>query len=437
MRPGIDGPTAALVALPYRDVHVRVEVANGSGTLIDLTSRCQSVMWTDPNPQQPIGSLDVVLVRENAARTASLAPFVAASSLNVLDDGVTFSPLVQIGRAITLEIAFTAEKAARPADDSALWYEVFRGRVGNVAWPQNYGGQASIHALDQGGRMQKEKAEAEHTYAAGTAVETVAQAALDDFYGAGTYTLSVPAASGAVLSNDYAPGQQKTLWQIVQELATSIGWVAWYRYSSRTASALTFFEPARTKAVSDATVPAIYSYDALSVDENEIANVLYGKYVDDVGAAQVVGPIESTASIAAYGGIRRSAWIALGEDSAVRSAADMTALLGAALSDMADPDAIASVTVPLFPFTEAGNDLLTFDDPQRVRFDSPQLWAPYSVTHTIAANQNPTTTMQVRGKPSAGFRAWDGRAKEYRPPAALTGFTLTSDDTTALATADD
>lgn len=425
----IDGDPAAC------DRHWRLRIANGSGTLKDYSTRMQGLTWTQPNASQPVGTMQVRLVRSMADGSLSLAPFVSGSTLNVLDDGTTYSPALDVGRTITLDLAYTAVGAGRPIDASALWYEVHRGRVTGVQWPTYAWGPVIVTAADQGGRMVKEKTEAENKYDSGTAIETVAQDVLDDFYAGSAPTLNVPVATGAVLANDYAPGPQRPVWQCLQDLAQSIGFVCWYRYTDSTTAALTLFEPDRTLAVSTATVSAVIDVTALEVNEAEIANVLYGRYYDTDGAAQAVGPIADATSISKYGGVRRAAWIALGEDSPVRDSTAMDSLLDKALSDMAEPDALAAVTIPLYPFAECAVDLLTFPADGR-HFDADQLWAPYAITHTVEPNQQPTTTMQVRGKPSAGYNAWAGRSQPYKAPAAPTSFTLLADDTTALPTQD-
>ncbi len=401
----LDAATLALLEAGTYDDHHKVLVANGSGTLIDLSGRLTAGSWVQSGPSQPIASVVFEFLRElNDDITTSLSPFIGASTLNRLDDGTTFSELLQMGRLVVYSVALTAIDGDRPADDSTLWYEVFRGLIDDDGSGGRYG-NAVITCSDRAGRWNVESSEAEYTYAAGTSIEAAVQAVLDNKYGSSTYTVSTPTATGSVLSNIYGPGRQKKIWEQVWELPQSIGWVGWWRYSAAATSSYTLFEPDRDKTVSDFTLPVVRDLTQLNVSARELANVLYGEFSDADGARQLVGPIEDTVSIAKYGGVRRVGTISLPEDSPVRSESDMTALLNAALSDTADPDAIATAEVPFFPFAEVAADLLTFTA-NDIHFDTDQKLAPFAITHQFAAGAQSKTVMQLRGKPSAGKRTW-------------------------------
>lgn len=417
MRPGLDGATTTLYESGDFEMHTRLKVANGDGTLINLQGRYTGGTLTLPNPNAPIGSLSIDLLRETSAAGAnSLAPFVEASTLNRLDDGITYSPLLQIGRLTTLDVALTAKGAARPVDGSALWFEVFRGHVVSVAWPGRESRAASIRCNDLGGVLQKTKSEVGYTYTSGTSIESAIRDVLDNngWTSINTYT---PVATSKVLSEDYAPGLQKTVWEQVWGLAQSIGWVCWFRYKADNTPYLTVFEPARTKVVPDMDVTA-WEFSQLGVDEEQIGNVGYGIFSDSAGVRQQAGPEEDAVSIAKYGGIRRAFWIVLAEDSPVRATADMEDLLAAAVADTADPDAIATALTPPLPFAECSVDLYTFPA-QSSFFDSAIDLAPFGVTVDFRANTEPSSTAQLRGKPTAGYRTWVGkRADEPPEPTA-------------------
>ena len=426
MRAGVDAATLALYLGGSFDAHTRVRVANGSGTLVNLQGRYQGGALALPNPSTPIASLNLNFIRElNQTGTDSLAPYVRTSTFNRLNDGVTYSPLLQLGRLVTLEVALTAEGGARPPDNSVLWYELFRGVIVRVHWPRRWEPVAGITCADMGYLLQQRKSEVAYTYAAGVPVETAIRQVLDN-NGFTTVALNVPVATGKVLSNPYAPGRQKTTWEQVWALAQSIGYLIWYRYTGTGGLALTLFKPSRTKTVPDMTVAKLHDWQELSIDAEEIRNVGYLQYFDGNTQRQEVGPQENAASIAAYGNIRRIFWIVLTESSPVRSAPDATAMLADALSDVADPDVLAtSVTTPMF-FAEPGTDVYLFPaDPKF--FTEDQQFAPFAVNwsfDTRAAvgatgavwSMAAPSNMQVRGAPTAGSKTWIGRGTEAPGP---------------------
>lgn len=407
MRPDITAGDRTLLDSGDYDLWWEWEVANGDGTMVDVSDRVSATSLTLPNPNQPVGTATVRFNRElERTANASLAPFMEGSTLNRLDDGTTYSPLLEIGRRVIGRVAITARGASRPASG---YYEVLYGRIADVDWPE-WEGAAQILCRDQAGEMQKVKSETAYTYDSGIAIETAIQEVLDN-NGYSAITLSVPVATGKVLSANYAPGVQKTVWSQVWALAQSIGWVIWWRYDASGNRQLTLFEPDRDKAVSDFTVAKVREVTQLRISEEEIGNVAYGVYTDENGARRTTAAVEDAVSIAKYGGIRRSYWISEAEDSPIRSDASMTALLQAALSDTADPDAIMAVRVPGNPFLECSVDLCTFSANGR-HFDTDQLLAPFSVTVDHQEGRDHESTINVRGRPSGGYITWAGRRED-------------------------
>lgn len=408
MRSGLDAATLALYESGVFKTHTKLTVENGSGTQINLQGRYINLALSLPNTKEPIGSLEVLFVREftKDGYATSLSPTIAGSSFNKLDDTTTYSPLLQLGRLVRLSVALTAKSGSRPIDGSALWYEIFQGFISDVKWPQWEGHKASITCNGLGGILQIAKSETAYTYSAGTSLEDVAQAILDN-NGFTDIELYFPAATSKVLPNDYAPGLQKTVWSQLWALAQSMGWVCFFRYRGSNPVELTFFEPARTKTVADMAVVKWWDWTALSINQEEVRNVGYVQYYDIDTGQQLIGPLENAASITKYGGslgIRRPFWIALTEDSPVRSELAAQALLEAALTDVADPDALAKVrTYPLL-FAEVGTDLYSFPADGRF-FDTAQTFAPFAVS-IIVEPQREVSTVDVRGVPTAGMLNW-------------------------------
>lgn len=425
----MDAGTLALVASGDFDDHWLFQVANGSGTLKDVSARVSAHSLTLPNPDAPISSLSLTFVRELLGPGDSLAPFMGASALNRLDDGTTYSPLLEVGRVVVASVALTARGAARPATG---YREVFRGRLSGDSWPGHYG-DISLTALDQSGRFQKEAMEADLLIPAGTSIEAAMQTVLTTRYGAGAYTLSTPVATGQVLSVDYRAGKQKKVQDVLWGLAQSIGWVVWWRYGADNVARLTLFEPQRAKSTSDFTFPKVRDLTHLEVNEEQISNVLFGEYTDPAGVRQPVGPVEDAVSITKYGGVRRASWISEEPDSPVKSDADMLLILNAALSDMSDPDAVQVAEVAPLPFGECAVDLYTFAA-DGVHYDSAQQLAPYSITVTGRAHALSSSAVSVRGRPSGGYRSWAGRRADNPPPEASPRVAVTVRETATVGT---
>jgi hypothetical protein len=409
VRAGLDAATLALYVSGAYDVHARLRVANGDGTMVNLQGRWMGIRFEFPNPDQPIPSLTVDLLREYAAHESgadSLAPMVQTSTWNRLDDGVTYSPLIELGRTVTCDVALTAVRGARPADGSALWYEVFRGFVTKRPAPKKLGRVLTMHCAQAAGKLEIAKSEAAYTYAAGTAIETAIVAILtNNGFAAVDWPVDVPVATGKVLSKTYAPGLQKTTWEQAWATAQSIGMLLLPTYRADGTVALSLFEPPRTKTVADMTVPKIHDFEEFDVDGRYLGNVGRAHFTDSAGVRQQAGPVEDADSIARYGDMRRPFWLSFAEDSPVRSYTDAVTILGLAVADVADPEVLATVATPAMPFIECARDLYAYAEDARF-FTGTQNYAPFSAWFEIRADQPHRGAHGVSGKPSAGYRTW-------------------------------
>lgn len=419
--------------------HWRVQVENGSGTMIDISDRLSAGSVHLPSPDAPIGTCELEFVREpNDDASGSLAPLVDASSFNREDDGLTINPLIQIGRDVTLEIAITARGAARPADGSSAWHEVLGGYVKQPHWPERYG-NVRVECLDRAYALMRTYAEEERTYSAGTTIEAAIQAVLDDTMGASAYTLTVDdvAGSGATgqgLSVNFEAGI-KPVWDIAQALAHSIGWVLWYRYDATGTAQLTLTEPRRSKSAADYTFTTSQIEDVtkLTVVEEDIRNVVVVSYFDSQLDAQRVDAEDAT-SIAKYGDIRRLIVIAEEEDSPIRTQADAEALRDAVLSDLKDPDADQAIRT--FGAWWAGDpsvDLYSFAA-NTYLYDNAQTLAPYRIDIEFAVGEMAAATIAARGKPSGGSGQWLGRVGPARSDVPAITDLYTSEQTESAVT---
>lgn len=434
MRPDVTSAELTLLQSGEYDEHWRLKIANGSGTMVDVSGRLRSGSVHFPSPDAPIGTAELVLARDvNDDTTTSLAPLVDASSYNRLDDTVTISPLIHVGRAVTLEVAVTARGAARPADGSALWHEVIGGFAKQPTWPQRYG-DITVEVMDRAYKLMRTHIEAPNTYDVLTPTEDVIQAILDDVMGASTYPLTVDDAgsppsgtTGSALSVNYQP-DVVPVWEAIQALAASIGWVLWYRYDATGAAVLTLTEPRRAKATADYTFTnaQLADVDNLTVIEDDIRNVVVVTYLDEDGAEQSVTSSDAT-SITKYGGIRRYIQIVEDETSPIRTEAAAQGLRDAVLSDLKDPDADLAVrTFGAWFAGEPSVDLYAFPANDWM-YDNAQTLAPYSIRIEFAQGSLASATIAARGKPSGGSGRWIGRRRGDPTVTGLAYVTLDLD----------
>lgn len=403
MRQGLDAATLALYQSREFDTHIQFSVANGSGTFVNLHGRIQHWSYAHPDPNNTVGMLDVTLIRE-ATGKGSLAPFVTSSTLNRLDDGVTYSPLLLVGRRHVFKVALTAVGAARPAENSTLWYEVHSGRLIKVSWPQYDSRVMRIQCLDLAGELSKVKSEVAYTYAVGTPFETVAQQILNN-NGYSSLTMYVPAPTGKVLEVAYAPGLQKSIWEQLSDVAKGMAWQCWVRYKPDNTPAITLFNPDRNRITTDLTIERVDNWTNLEVDENQIRNVGYVQYTDANGVRQMAGPVVDNDSIAKYGGFRRPFWISYAPDSPVRTADAANNILNTAIADVKDPDAEASAAMGCLIFAEPTIDRYLFQEDDRFYTGTLTLTV-FAISTSQTGYEQPKSDPQLRGRASAGFRHW-------------------------------
>lgn len=419
MRSSIDAGTLALYTSGAYDLHTKLTVENGDDTPINIDGRYAKIVHDSPTPSKPIANIKVTFLREQAdGPSKSLAPMIEESTYNKLDDESTYSPLLQIGRVVVLEIALSAVGGARPSDVSGLWYEIFTGYITDVNWPNYDSPLGTITCNDLGGVLQVHKSESPYTYTASTSIETVASQILTNNGLSSFVTLYFPSATGKVLPVDYAPGYQKTVWSQLWGLAQSMGWVCFFRYRGQNPVELTFFEPSRTKTVSDMTLPRWWDFKQLDLSDDEVRNVGFLVYYDEDGSQNMLGPYVDSASIAKYGGslgIRRQFWIVLELTSPIRSASAAADMLNAALSDVADPDIIATIRTQPLVFGEVSTDLYTIPEYGKF-FDTDQKLAPFGIRTVIEPGFKAHSELSVRGVPTAGIGTWKELDVSYVPP---------------------
>lgn len=406
-------PELAILAAATRRVTYRVKVANGSGTMIDLSSWVESISRNE-DVDQPVAGATVSFTRANGV-LQTLSPLRTDSTLNRLDDLVTYGPQLDLVRSITIEVATTAIGVAPVAGDYKL---KFKGRTATVSFGSN---PIVVECRDEGGVLVDRWVETKKLYGSGpgVAVETVMQSIHDDVFGAGVVPVWTPTSPSYLVSPAFQQQYQSVMDADVA-LAQLPGWDVRYKWDDGTgAFRFKFYAPDRTKTVPDFTFgPAAYfDVSTLELSELDIRNVVIVEYKDvaDLGNRKTI-VVSDSASIAKYG--RRPLFIIESDDSPINTSAEATTMGNAALADMKDPKAEFEITAPFCWPLELG-DLDRFL-PNAVHFDTNQDWAIVSITDELSPGRH-ETKIRVRGKPLGQYITWLGRGQTIGGPVGGTG----------------
>lgn len=396
--------------------HKRVQVRNGSGTWINLSS-LQGYNWIDEleygvdidNPW----TATIKLFREVGA--LSLAPFMETSVLNRLDDGTTYSPLLDVAREIKIEGA-TLASGATPA--SGDWQLFFHGYIDEVQWPE-LDSRATLICTDLTARLRDTFIETPATYGAsgGVLVETVGQSILTD--NATGVTLYTPTSPGFNITR-YTPAGVSVLEALQRLLNDTTGWPIRSKYDSGTGTfRITLVDPQRSKTVPDKTLPASFysNVTQLGISLQGIRNKWTTFYTDATTGLRAFVTDDDSASMLRYGGFYRTAEIEEGNDSPIDTAAEATRMNDAALADTKDPLATMEIESLWYPWVEL-NDLERFTA-NGIHFDTDQDLAVVGIRHKLGpvlenGEQDDLTYLLVRGTPAGQYTRW--LAKDSRLP---------------------
>lgn len=392
-------PELAVLALTVQKVTPRLKVENGSGTMIDVSTWLEGFKL-DVDVDKPVSGLVVSFRRDNQP-FQSLAPLRGDSTLN-RDDTASYSPLLDVGRRITLEVATNAPSDAPIAGDFKL---LFDGRQDVVNWEHS---PVSVSARDLGGDLNDRWIETVQKYGSveGVPIQTVVQQILDNGHGIGVLVLNVaddPA-------YDIAPGyyqQEMSEMDAFLALAQLRGLDIRYKYDEASGTfKFTLSDPPRGKTVPDYTFAASQYYDVtdLFIDRTNIRNVIQGEYREAGTFFRNTVTVEDATSETRYG--RRFFRIVEGDDSPIDSAAEMTVMVNAALSDLKDPKAEQEIEMPFFWPMDL-NDLYRFTE-NGIHYNSPQDLAVTSYSHEFGRNRI-RTVARVRGSPAGAYLNWLAR----------------------------
>ena len=391
-----------LMRAQERAYFLRVEVENGSGTLKDLTN-LDGVDWVDSarwgeHLDQPTGYATITLKRE--ASDKSLSPFMASSTLNRLDDGLTYSPAIDVTRMVHIWTAVMPARSARPANNHAAWKEVFRGKIDRVNWESD---PITLSCRDMGAFLLDAFIELERQYGAeaGAPVEQEMQQIIDDTMGVGEYTLVTPLSPGWMI-RPYAQAQTHVL-EAIRALALQIGWDLRFMWNATNDFELRFFAPPRDKTDPDDEFGPDEYFDVsnLSVSDDDVRNVVKVVYVDKETQTIQSVTLEDPVSIVKYK--RRYMEIVEGSASNIDTSEEATSMASAGLSDLALPGADHSIDVSYYWPATLGDLYRHLSND--VHYDDPQTYAVVAFEHVAEAGDI-RTTLITRGKPAGAYRSW-------------------------------
>lgn len=401
MRATTAGELTTLAALT-RQVTLRLKVQNGSGTMIDLTTWMERIA-TDDDIDRPIAALTVDFRRDHGT-TLSLSPFRADSTLNRLDDGVTYSPQLDINRLVTFEAATTPIGTAPVAGDYKL---LFKGTIDVVNFEKS---PVSISCRDLGAPLVDRSVEAAASYGTGVpgsgvggrAIEIVKQDILDAGFGGGAVPVYTPSSPGFSI-NTYQQ-QKQSISDAEQALDQLIGWDSRYWWDGSTSAyRYTFQNPPRSKTTPDYTFSSsgYFDFTLLNLDLTNIRNAIQVSYRDSTTHARTTVTRTDATSITKYG--RRFFLMQEDDTSPIDTATEANAMADSALSDLKDPKAELEVEMPFFWPAQLW-DLYRFSA-NAVHMNSAQDLAVVSFRHEFSANKH-RTIVRLRGKPAGAYLTW-------------------------------
>lgn len=401
------GESAVLDASQYR-VSWRVRTKNGSGTLIDLSSH-KGINWhehlTYTEDIDELVSQAVIELKRDVERPGggydanlSMSPLRTDSALNRLNDGLTFSPLIDVGREIHVDVAVTESWRA---PETADWKPLLKGFIDDIQLERD---PIRVIALDEGAVLVDRWIEAEAQYGtlAGVAMETVMQSILDDTLGAGVVTLYVPVSPSFAIV-PYVQRQEPIL-HALRALADLKGWDVRYRWHAGTSAfRLTLQEPPRAKTTPDRTFgpSRVLAVSKLKLDRANIRNavtVIYGPGTPKPRPSEVR---TDATSISRFG--RRWMGIEEASDSSINSSSEAGDLADVALSDLKDPKADQEMETMFFWPTEVW-DLYRFSA-NAIHYNADQDWAVVSVRHELSMDRH-RTYIQTRGAVAGHYLLW-------------------------------
>lgn len=410
---------------PRADADVKVEVQNGSGTYKDLRSLL-GFQWTaivdwGETVDTKVATATITLVNRIGAANQTLAPLIESSVLNVLDDAVTYSPLIDVGRLIRFSTATVPHGTAPISGDFRAG---FTGRISGHSINDQGGlwaGPITLQCSDLGAWLMDLQVESQgKEYGdpdSPPALLTVLQAVIDDWLPAGDPAVTVVKQSSSNFAvTKWTQGETKVMEALQTLVLDSVGEDIRYRFDASHVSTLQWFDPDRSRVTVDATfAKETYILKTLDTAIDDVRNAGSMPYTDvDAGTAGSV-TAESASSIAAY----RRRYFRLPASTMLTTRAEAQTVIDTVVNDLEAPLAQAQITLPFCWFVQLF-DRYTFEANNR-QYSDDQTLSVVGYRHHIE-NSRASTTLTVAGRVVGAFGEWLKRIKQGGasfPPADI------------------
>ena len=387
------------------DVHLRVEVENSTGAMVNL-SALSSADWVhgarwDWSLDTPVPELTVTLRRDHGLSTGeSLAPLDGDSTFN-FNSTAGFAALVDVGRDLNVYTAVTTPGAAAPA--TSEYEHVFQGEIDEAAW-QDTPMQIIARSKNMGRMNDRWIESSTYVYgtSSGTLIATVIEQILDDWTDLST-TILLSTTPSFLIAPQYTPEKQPVL-QAITTLAQLIGFNLHEVWSTASTSwRIKFSEPRRaaTSSQKDWTFGAndYYGVRQMSVSRADVRNKISVLYGGSTSRAQVIA--QSTSSQDQYG--VRFMEFEEAINSAINTSSEASVLAEAALDDLEQPPAKHEIEVPYWYPGELG-DYYEFEG-NGIHYSTNQYLAAYGITQEVSRDRH-RTSVRVQGRPAGHRLQW-------------------------------
>jgi hypothetical protein len=356
---------------------------------------------------QPCMNATIELVREHDG--LSLSPLKIGSPLN--RTAGAYAPLLNPGRYIRLETA----TVAAGGDPGARWRSVFEGKIDKVDFKSKKN-RVILSCRDMGAYLLDKfiKNEIEYIPDEETAIEgeyygdlvhEVMQAMLDDNnYGTNGEIVNLQTPDGAP---PWAIGPFKQIQEPLliaqRKLASQIGWVARYKYTSGNNFEYCLFNPFREKTQVDYILTGYQYHDVplLNLEDKNVRNSWRVRYFNKAALAIDTVERENSASIAEFG--ERFAEITEGDASNIDTQGEAEVMCQAAVDDTSLPKVNHSIEMLYFWPVEVG-DLVQLNA-NSIHYDYGQRLAVVGYRHTLTNTQQ-RTKIDFRGSPAGAYESW-------------------------------
>ena len=339
---------------------------------------------------------------------------IAETLMTVDGTGAIFYPNTQeitLNRKLkngeTLEIMYSYQEGIKTC--------IFSGYLGNSINISEDNSQIQLICSDKVYRLQKAYIDqTEYNKIRDYAVEKVfaeelIQNSLVDIFGAGQITLYTPVASGQLIeitSNDWGG---KTVWDMIQGIASAIGWALSYEYNSTTGNfELTFRSVPRNKTTADYTLD--YNNDLLAlpvtIAGTEIYNSLLLYYKDSASGKVAYVKAENTASVNSYG--RRVGIIKESQTLGINNSTQAQLLADSIVADICEKVIQGTITIPLdlkYKFF----DIVAVNYPQLSNYQEPFVIESIQHSFNYATQEFKTTLGGNKQKVRGGTLRWTSK----------------------------